>query len=247
MIRQFTFLYVLLIVSVNSFAVEVNVEFSADALQVAPGRSPVYSKMFVSKHAVRTEMMQQGQKLVEIVYPKQGKRLLLNLDKKTYMEQQGPAFNSSSGKKTSTPCEGVPGATCKKLGKEKIQNIVTEKWQVERKMKDKTYRSLHWIDNNRRLAIKEMLADGSVTELIMRGKSDLNGRKVEQWESRLTGPSGLKNVSRQWYDPQLKIVIREEMEGGYLRELNNIKVGKQNKKLFVLPQGFTKITQAKQK
>lgn len=237
----------MLLISANTYAFEVSKEFSANAVQVAPGRTPVYSKMFVSKDAVRTELIQQGKMLVDIAYPAKGKRVLLNPEQKTYMEMTGlPVRSFLSSKKAKTPCEGVPGASCQSLGKEKVYGIPAEKWQVERKVNGKTFRSLHWIDNSRRLAVKEMLPDGSVTELIMQGKSDLNGRQVEQWESRISQPSGQSQVSRQWYDLQLRIVIREEMDGGYLRELNNIKVGKQDKKLFEIPAGFKKIDVEKQ-
>ena len=245
-IRQLQFIFVnalLLLFSGSVVAYQVGVEFSADAIQVAPGRSPIYSKMFVSKKAVRTEMMQQGVKYIDISYLNDGKRVFLNPQQKTYMEQTGLVVTPSwSGKKAKTPCEGIPGASCKKLGNETIQGINTEKWQVERKVNNKSYRSLHWIDSKRRLAIKEMLPDGGVTELVMLGKDDLNGRQVERWESRSSHPSGKSQVSRQWYDLQLKIVIREEMEGGYLRELSNIKVANQDKSLFRLPDGYKKIS-----
>ena len=203
MIRQLQFIFVnalLLLFSNSVFAYQVSVEFSADAIQVAPGRSPLYSKMFVSKDAVRTEMMEQGVKYIDISYLKEGKRVFLNPQQKTYMEQTGLVVAPSwSGKKAKTPCEGITGASCKKLGNEIIQGINTEKWQVERKVKNKPFRSLHH-------------------------------------------PSGKSKVSSQWYDLQLKIVIREEMEGGYLRELSNIKVANQDKSLFRLPDGYKKIS-----
>lgn len=237
----------LLLVSLSSSAYEVSVEFSADAIQVAPGRAPLYSKMFVSKLAIRTEMMQQGRRVADIAYPKKGKRVLLHLDQKTYLEQTGlSAPPSWSGKSAKTPCEGMQNISCEKLGKEKLQKVNVEKWQVERKINGKVFKSLHWIDTERRLAMKEMMPDGSVSELFMLGKETLNGRNVEQWESRFTNSTGQSLVSKQWYDPQLGIVIREEMPGGYLRELNNIKVAKQDKSLFVLPKDYKNLTQNKQ-
>lgn len=234
----------LLCVSLNVSAYEIGVEFSADAIQVSPNRSPLHSKMYVSKTAVRTEMHQQGQRIIDIAYIKEGKRVLLFPDQKIYREQTGLTVSPSwSGKSATTPCEGIPNASCQKLGKEILQKTGVEKWQVERKINGKTFRSLHWIDNSRRLAIKEMFPDGSVSELLMLGKDSINGRKVEQWESRFTHPSGQNRISKQWYDPQLKMVIREEMPGGYLRELNNIKVGKQDKSLFQVPKDYQKVTE----
>lgn len=232
----------LLLLSLNVNALELKVEFSADAVQVSPGRPPLVSKMYVSKSAVRTEMSQRGSRVAEISFIKKGKRLLLFPDQKTYMEQTGLSVPSSmSGKSAKTPCEGVPNVSCKKLGKETLNKIKVEKWQIERKINGKTFKSLHWIDNKRHLAIKDMFHDGGVSELKMLGKDKLDGREVEKWESRFTHPSGQNRLSRQWYDKQLKMVIKEERPGGFLRELKNIKVKKQNKELFKLPKDYRKV------
>ena len=232
----------LLFCSFSINALELNVEFSADAVQVSPGRPPLVSKMYVSKSAVRTEMLQNGSRVTDISYFKKGKRILLYPDQKTYMEQTGLAVQPSmSGKSSKTPCDGVPNAKCKKLGKETLNNIKVQKWQVVRKINGKTFKSTHWIDNKRHLAIKDMYPDGSVSELKMLGKDKLNGRNVEKWESRYTHPSGQNQLSRQWYDIQLKMVIKEERPGGFLRELKNIKVKKQDKKLFKLPENYRKL------
>jgi hypothetical protein len=48
--------------------------------------------------------------------------------------------------------------------------------------------------------------------------------------------------SFQWYDPQLKIAIREELPGGAYRELRNIQIGKQSASLFQIPADYRKIS-----
>ena len=63
--------------SLNVSAFESGIEFSADAIQIAPGRASIQSKMYVGKNAVRTEMTKQGQHIVKIVYPKEGRSLLV--------------------------------------------------------------------------------------------------------------------------------------------------------------------------
>jgi len=232
----------LLLVSLSSSAFELNVEFSADAVQVSPGQPPLTSKMYVSKFAVRTEMNQHGNRIVDIAYPKKGKRLLLYPEKKMYLEKTGLAVSSSwAGKAPKTPCEGIKNIRCKKLGKEKINKLKVDKWQIERTVNGKIFKSLHWIDSKRHFAIKEMFPDGGMLELELIGKETLNGREVEQWVSRYTHPSGRNRLSRQWYDPQLKMVIKEELPGGFLRELTNIKVSKQSNNLFKLPKGYRKL------
>lgn len=223
-------------------AFQLSVEFSADAVQLSPGRPPLMSKMYVSKNAVRTELNQQGYRIVDIAFPKKGKRILLYPDQKMYSEKSGFSGSESwSGKSVKTPCDGVKNAKCKNMGTEKINKRQVEKWQVERTINGKPFKSLHWIDSERRIAIKEMFPDGSVSELKMLGSSTVNGRKLEQWESIYNHPSGQHRVSKQWYDPELKMVIREELPGGYLRELTNIKIKKQDRKLFSIPKGYKKI------
>ena len=236
----------LLLLSLSANALELKIEFSADAVQVSPGRPPLVSKMYVSKNAVRTEMYQQGKLVADISYLKKGKRVLLYPEQKLYMEQTGLAVSpSSAGKSVKTPCDGVPNVKCKKLGKETLNKIKVVKWQIERVVNGKKTNSLHWIDSKRHIAIKDMFHDGGMSELIMMGKDKLDGRDVEKWESRFTHPSGQNRISRQWYDPQLKMVIKEELPGGYIRELKNIKVAKQDKKLFKLPKDFKKIVNPK--
>ncbi len=227
-------------------AFQISVEFSADAIQLSPGRPPLMSKMYVSKNAVRTELNQQGYRIVDIAFPAKGKRILLYPDQKMYIEQKGlPGSRTWSGKSVKTPCDGVKNAKCKNMGTEKLNKRQVEKWQVERVINGKPFKSLHWIDVKRRIAIKEMFPDGSVSELKMLGNTTVNGRKLEQWESVFNHPSGQHRVSKQWYDPELKMVIREELPGGYLRELTNIQVKKQDRKLFSIPKGYKKVENIK--
>lgn len=228
--------------SSHANALELTIEFSADAVQTAPGRPMLSSKMYVSKNAVRTDMNKNGRRVVDIVYPNQGKRVVMYPDQEVYIEQTGlPTVKSWSKKSAKTPCEGVKNAKCKKIATENLNKIKVEKWQVEQSIKGKTYKSLHWIDSKRRIAIKELFHDGGVSELKMLGNDNLHGRKVEQWEYHYSNPAGQQRLSKQWYDSELKMVIREEMPGGYLREIKNIKIAKQDAKLFSVPKGYKKI------
>ena len=65
-------------------AVLMTVEFSADAVMTAPNQQVKQTKMFVSKKAVRTEINMNGQDMVEIVYPDDGRAILLNPQLKAY-------------------------------------------------------------------------------------------------------------------------------------------------------------------
>ncbi len=66
------------------------------------------------------------------------------------------------------------------------------------------------------------------------------GRKAEKWEMTFTqGQQVLRSTI--WIDRELGMPIREEMPGGYLRELSSIKLGHQAPKLFRIPAGYKKI------
>ena len=229
-----------------TLAYEVAVEFSADAVQKAPARPEYHARMYVSKHAVRTDSELNNTPVIEIVNSKQQTRLLLVPKEKVYVQQKSnkptkqAVANESAPKK---PCKGLTDTTCKMLGKEKINNRQTEKWEFVINRNGQNYRSLHWIDEERRMPVREFFPDGTVTELLLQSKEKMNGRQTERWLMQTTHADGQQISSTQWYDPELKISIREEMQGGFIRELRDIKTGKQDKKLFEIPAGYKKVEQ----
>jgi hypothetical protein len=229
-----------LFISVQAQAVLMTVEFSADAVMTVPNKKDKQTKMFVSKNAVRTEININGQDMVEIVFPDDGRAILLNPELKAYQETIIPVDK----KKKSTekgPCEEIKNAQCEFMGNESVNGIATEKWKIITNNRGQKLRTLHWIDTKRKLALREFFPDGSVAELKMLEKEKVNGRSTEKWQRTLSRPDGSTMKSYQWYDPKLKIAIREEVPGGYVRELRNIKVGKQSTNLFEIPKDFTKI------
>lgn len=132
---------------------------------------------------------------------------------------------------------------CKSLGKESINGRETEKWEFLTKHNGQTFRSLHWIDVKRHMPIREFMPDGTVTELKIVGTEKINGRESEKWSFQITRADGKSVTSTQWYDPEIGIATREQMPGGYLRELRDIKTGKQAPSLFVVPKGFHLVKQ----
>ena len=225
--------------SVNAF--EVGAEFSAEAVQNIPGRPSMNAKMFISKNAVRTESTMNGNTMVEIVYTKDKRHVLLNQISKTYIEQKAPNNNAikSQGKKDS-PCSNLINVRCKNLGKEKINGRDTTKWEMTTQRNGQDFKSLHWLDKKYQMPLREQFQDGTVSTITLSGKEVIDGRKTEKWKFLATRPDGKSVESLQWYDPKLKMVIREELPGGFIRELRNIKVAKQNKKLFKIPTDYKK-------
>lgn len=225
--------------SANAF--EVVAEFSAEAVQSIPGRPDMNVKMFISKKAVRTESSMNGQNFVEIVFTKDKRRILLNKVRKTYVEQT--AQNNTAAKVasiSSSPCSGIKNATCKKIGKEKINGRRAIKWEMTVLRNGQSFKSLHWLDKKHHMPLKEQLHDGTIVTMTLLGKEKINNRNTEKWKLSAIRPNGQNIKSQQWYDPRLKMVIRESLPGGYVRELKNIKIAKQKKSLFAVPKGYTK-------
>jgi len=222
-----------------SYAISKTVEFSADAIISVPQKPIKQTKLFVSKKAVRRESVVNGQPMVEIVYPEEGRAIFINDPLKSYKERSFVRQNKTDS--DNNPCAQIQDSVCEKIGTESINGIKTEKWQIISNNRGRKLRTLHWIDIKRKLAIREFFPDGSVAELKMVKKEKVNGRNTEKWQRTLSRPDGKTFKSYQWYDTSLKIAIREELPGGYLRELKNIKISKQPVSLFDAPSSYKKI------
>lgn len=223
-------------------AAPAGVEFSAEAKQSGPQRPAQVAKMYVSKDAVRTEFTANGQPVAEIVFPEQRKRFVLFLQRGEYLEQVAPdATPAAAPADDDSPCAGVPNVTCTKLGQEEVNGRLADKWEFVADKGGRPARSLHWIDVERRLPLRDILPDGTVSELRQVATETLGGRKTEKWELSVTRPDGQSQQRLQWYDAELKIAVREEMPGGFIRELTNIKVGEQPAELFRVPEGFRQV------
>lgn len=227
-----------LLIGSQPVAFSKTVEFSADAVIGMPQQAPRTTRIYVGKNAVRRESVVNGQNVIEIVFPEQGKALLINEQLKSYKERQFP--NKSKSEKIN-PCDQMQNAKCEKLGTENIDGIKTEKWQIITVNQGRRVRTLHWIDIKRKLAVREFFPDGSVSELKMIKKEKINKRDTEKWQRTLSRPDGRSVKSYQWYDTKLKISIKEDIAGGFTRELTNIKESSQPDKLFSVPTGYMKI------
>jgi len=217
-----------------------DVEFSADMYQKAPQGQEMQGKIYVGKDRMRTEMTQGGQQMIQILDNVQRVQWLINPAQKSYMEQRAPADAPAPVKGSSNPCDDLPGATCKSLGVEQLQGRQAEKWEMTLSQQGQSYTMTQWIDQERAMPLRQEMPNQQVMELKMVGPDDLGGRKVEKWEVIMSQAGKALQSSFQWYDPELKIAIKEERPGGFVREFRNIQVGPQPADLFSLPAGLQK-------
>lgn len=220
------------------------VEFSAESVNLGPKGKTVTTKLFVGKDGTRREFNHESKQVIEIVNRSKEVAWMLFPDDKTYLERSiGPPPGSKTAAKpdTANPCAGAPkSVSCRKLGMESINGREAVKLEIVSSRQGRTMRTVQWIDQERGIPIKQEFPGGS-SEYRMIGTETMNGRKTEKWEYVQHQQKDNKTArTLQWYDPELKMPVREEMPGGYSRELKNIKVGPQPASLFELPQGYTK-------
>lgn len=218
------------------------VEFSAEMRQSGP-QGDSTSKMYVGKDRMRMEMEQGGQKIIRIVDNDKQVEWILYPDQQSYMERKGAAGGSPGGSADDTnPCASMPGATCENLGTETVGGRQAVKWKVTLSHQGKDFQSTEWIDSERNMPLRSERSDGSSSQLTLLGQEQLGGRAVEKWEMKSSRPGKAPETSYQWFDPTLKLAIREEFPGGFVREMVNIRVGQQPDDLFVVPPGYKQIS-----
>lgn len=221
-------------------------EFSAEISQRGPQGKTSAGKLFMVDKRVRIEMSHQGQQVVRITDEGRGIEWMLFPDQKKYMEQSlgrpgGPdSIPGTQSVQAENPCSDMPGLTCRKLGEEKIGKRTAVKWEMVASHQDRTMKSTQWIDKERGVPLRQEMFDGQTAELKFIGVEDLNGR-VEKWELVTTMPGRPETRSFQWFDPELKLTVRQEFPGGIVSELKNIRVGKQPDDLFKVPQGYERM------
>jgi len=221
-----------------------NVQFSAQAVQAAADGQNRITQVYVGDNQVRLEYPKDDLLMVEI-YDMKNQRVLLMVPQQTsYMLRRMPngrMGNPMLPPSQSDPCAYDPAAKCRALTSESLYGRKVTKWEMVINRAGHNLRSLHWMDDERHMPLREQWSDGTVSELRPLGQETLNGRPAERWEMKVTHPDGEQMLSTQWYDPELQIAVREELPGGKYRELRDIRVGLQPEQLFSVPAGYRRL------
>jgi hypothetical protein len=227
-------------VSLVEAATPAAVEFSADTYQSGPKQVQRVGRIYVGKNRIRSETQQNGQPVVNIIDSDNQLTWVLYPQQQSYIEYPMGSTENVTGQKGS-PCEGVPGAECKKLGDDMVQGRPATKWSVVITGQSGAMRSTQWIGKQRSILLRQEIDGGPVMEQHMQTVEQLNGRQVEKWEMTMSQGNQPAQSSTRWFDPQLNLAIKEMNAGGYVRELRNIKIGNQDPELFAIPSHFRKI------
>jgi hypothetical protein len=210
-------------------------DFSAETYQASPQQQVSEGRMFVSNGRVRTEITVRGKPLVEIIDPQKGLAWLLDTTTKTYRERIVP--KQADGPQGGSPCQGQVAAKCQLLGEEAVNGRPAEKWRLSVNQQQQ----LLWFDKQHHFPLQVIIGEKRVMSMRYLEKERIGTRVVERWEATEYTPQGAV-LSLQWYDPQLNIAIRQQAANGAIRELRNIRLGKQPDELFVPPADYQRIT-----
>ncbi|MCP3669976.1 MAG: hypothetical protein GY814_06005 [Gammaproteobacteria bacterium] len=229
-------------------AASYGAEFAAEAVRSMPQQKRSLSaQMYVGKEGVRRVEYVAGSKpVVEIIIPVRGITWRLNPGAKTYTEFVKTPTPSPAELQVN-PCAGQSNVTCTRLGREKINNRDADKWEIIAAFKNQDVKMLRWVDVNNGFPLIQQMPNGQKAEMRLLGSVKVNGRQVEKWE--LVSSWGERSASAssfQWYDPVLKLAVREEGAASMVNELRNIQPGPQPEHLFQLPAGYSKIDAPKQ-
>ncbi len=224
------------------------VQFAADMVRRGPDGQVTSGKMFVGDGRTRMEMSQQDREVIRISDQNRHMEWILFPAEQNYLERGAPSGAEGAPpppKQPSAeadPCAGMPGVTCRRVGVEDVNGRPAVKWEMTASQEGKTLTGAQWLDQERGMPLKSVMPNGPTMELKILGQETIDGRKVEKWEMTMTAPKQQPSRTFQWYDPELKLAVREEFPGGYVSELKNIRLGPQPDDLFSVPAGYTRMT-----
>lgn len=217
--------------------------FSAESVESAPQQPTREGQLFVSDERMRWEVTANGQKRIQIVAPKEQEAWVLLPEQKAYFEVPLPPGMQTPREHGERPVPCMQsGVTCKRLGEEVLNGRKAVKWQVTGNAQGRPTTATVWLDATHHFPVREEVAGKVVSEWRFLGTEEVAGRTTEKWARKFQQRGGEMARVVQWYDPQLKLAIRQQMPGGHLRELRNIAVAPQPDSLFEIPEGYRKLT-----
>ncbi|MEE9358172.1 hypothetical protein [Candidatus Vondammii sp. HM_W22] len=233
----------LFIVSSVTAAPLASVEFSAETHMWSAKGESSEGHVFVGNDAIRTEMTQNGQQLIQVINTATQVTWVIRPAQRAYIELHGKKEGGSrpNADLKADPCQGIPDANCQYIGEEKVLGREAKKWDVTFTVNGRALTNTQWIDMERGILLRQEADNGPHMEQRMIGMEKMEGRTVEKWEMTISQSNKKPQRSYRWFDPVLNLAIREECPGVFVREIKNIRIGKQDARLFVVPAGFNKV------
>lgn len=225
--------------SVETPTASASQSYSATAIHSLPSQDETTGKIIKSGQNMRLQFQQNGKAVIQILRPTDGLMYILDPAAKTYIEIRGAAVPVTATNGYTSPCPKQQRlARCVRTGVDTVSGIKVERWELAAEQGTKPVVML-W-DSTRRRALRQTYADGSAMSMSFKEMVPVNGRMTEHWAIKITAPDQPENSGSWWFDPELRVVVLEELPGGEIRRLENITVGPVDPALFLLPDGWVK-------
>jgi len=213
--------------------------YSATAVHGIPGQPETTGVVIKSGENMRLEFEQNGQRVIQILLPEQGVMYILEPQTQTYLELKGQSVPDTLDTAAASPCsDQMKLVLCQRIGSDTISGIQVERWQLAQQPQTQPLTIL-W-DPTRRQALRQDFPDGSATAMRFEAMETVNGRATERWIIETSAPGRETLTGSWWFDPDLRVVVREDLPGGETRRLENIVVGAVDPSTFQVPAGWTK-------
>jgi hypothetical protein len=188
---------------------------------------------------LRIESSQAGRALVQIINPRLGKSWLLFPKEKTYSESTIPRLVDGLGDLPPLPevCLQLSEIECQFVGEELVRERPALKFRLTVAARPQL-EAFQWLDKANAFPVRQQDPSGATAEAILEGKVDFEGRTVEHWRLENRLPNGQVLQAWQWYDPELKLNVREDYPQGMQRMLRDIRVENLPDSLFVPPSDY---------
>ena len=220
------------------------VSFTADAIQLR-GSEIGHARMFWNDGSVRFEYLDQGVPMVQIFDNKNRKVIWLDTEKKVYMqreltEQQTIPAKTEIADKLN-PCDSFRDAECNHLKSAELNGRQTDKWLITFNVEGKDKHVFQWIDKKHQILVRQENPDGSILDVKILDKQEVNGRQARKVDMMAISPDGSSVHGIQWLDAELDVVVRQQADDGSIDELRNIKVENIDPELFAIPEGYKSV------
>ncbi len=216
--------------------------YTAETVQTAPDQPDRTGVITKSGQFLRLEFTQDGQQIIQILRPTEGLTYVLFPATQSYIERRGPAEPEEFSDSYTPPCPTEAeqnGLQCSRLGLEVYQSIPVERWHIGAEG-DPSQMLILW-DPSRKRALRQEMSNGTLVQMTFLGRQEVEGREAEHWVTEVSRQGAVTMRNEWWYDPELKLVLRETLPDGTRRKLQNITVGEVDPRLFTVPDGWQRI------
>ncbi len=214
--------------------------YMATAISQAPGQPVQEGRVVKSGTDIRLEYSRGGRRVIQIIRPTRGEMFMLDPEARTWFVIRGEPQPDATADGYQSPCPApAPQVRCEMKGTAVSSGITAERWLIT--APGQTRPAVILWDPARRRALEQEAPDGTKMVTRFAEMTTYEGRPVERWLVTVTRPGQPEVKGEWWFDPELRVAVREFIEGGEMRGLKDIRPGPVDEALFSPPADWTQV------